>query len=258
MKKLRPSVEDKTKFIEDITERLAWYNHGSLEDFDIKDIIKEYSALPKNIRKPTLQITSEAYMKMLELVNQSSVECSWHGLVSHESINNTYCIYDILVFPQRNSATSTTTDEKEFAEWQTGLIMDPEFPIENLRMHGHSHVNMNVFSSGVDDKYQKDLITKVDNGDYYIFLIMNKKMEICIFLYDFEQQVMFEKNDITFEIIDNRCKDIKAWAKEQLNTFAITEYPRTKYAKPSYFEEEESYFSNIKPIFQGGKAYGSK
>lgn len=257
MKKLRPSADDKTKLIGDITERLAWFNRGSLEDFDIKDLLKEYSAIPKNVKKPIVQITSDAYMMMLELVNQSPVECSWHGLVDKN--DNTYCIYDVLVFPQRNSPTSTTTDEKEFAEWQTELILDPEFPIEHLRMHGHSHVNMNVFSSGVDDKYQKDLITKVENGDYYIFLIMNKKMEICMFLYDFEQQIMFDKNDIKFEIVDDRFSDIRAWAKEQLDTFAITERPATKYTKTGgYFEEESSYFNNIKPIFQGGKTYGSK
>ena len=263
MKKLRASVEDKIKLIEDITERLSWFNKESLEDFNIDDLKKEYTKLPKNVNKPTLQITAEAYMRMLELVNQSAVECSWHGLVTRDIETNTYLIYDVLVFPQRNSATATTTDEKEFAEWQTKLILDPDFPIENLRMHGHSHVNMNVFSSGVDDKYQKDLITKVDDGDYYIFLIMNKKMEICIFIYDFNQQIMFDKNDIEFQIIGSN-NDIRAWAKEQLKEYAITERPVTP--QTSYYsgrktifndDSEYSYFGNTKPVFKGANN-GSK
>ena len=256
MKKLRASVDEKVKFIEDITERLSWFNRESLEDFNIDDLKKEYSKLPDKVNKPTLQITAEAYMKMLELINQSDVECSWHGLVLRNEEENSYLIYDILVFPQRNSATSTTTDEKEFAEWQTELILDPNFPIERLRMHGHSHVNMNVFSSGVDDKYQKDLITKVDDGDYYIFLIMNKKMEICIFIYDFSQQIMFEKNEINFQIVGQNG-DIKAWAKKELDEKAITQRPVTAktYTKPasSYYDDDygTSYFSNVKPIFKG-------
>ena len=252
MKKLRATPEEKAHLIEDLTEQLAWFNKAPLSDFKIDDLLKEYSQIPKNVVKPEVTITTEAYLKMLELVNQSDVECSWHGLVKR--FGDKYLIYDVIVFPQINSATSTTTDEKEFAEWQTKLIMDPDFPIEELRLHGHSHVNMNVFSSGIDDQYQKDLLTKVDDGDYYIFFIMNKKMELCIFLYDFEQQVMFDKNDINFRIVS--CStDIRTWAKEQLKEYATTARPVTAktYHKPAYYEDDyhAGYFGNVKPIFKG-------
>lgn len=253
MKKLRPTIEEKTKFIEDLTEQLAWFNKGTLEDFKIDDLVKEYSKIPKDVVKPDIVISAEAYLKMLELVNQSSVECSWHGLVKR--FGHKYLIYDVLVFPQINSPTATTTDEKDFAEWQTKLILDPKFPIEELRLHGHSHVNMNVFSSGVDDKYQKDLLAKVDDGDYYIFFIMNKKMEMCIFLYDFEQQIMFDKNDINLKI--QACKtDIRQWAKDQLKEYATTERTFPKHHPTSLLsycddEYEYSYFSKSKPIFKG-------
>ena len=252
MKKLRVTAEEKEKIILDITEYLAWFNKGSIEDFDIKDLLKEYTKLPDNIQKPVLNISAESYLKMLELINQSSVECSWHGLVRRGG--NEYFIYDILVFPQINSATSTTTDEKEFAEWQTKLIMNPEFPIEDLRMHGHSHVLMNVFSSGVDDQYQKDLITKVEDDDYYIFLIMNKKMEMCAFIYDFTQQVMFETSDIEIKINYGNT-DIKQWAKDQLKENATTErvFPKHRAYYQEDVEEVYSYFNKSEPIFKGVK-----
>lgn len=258
MKKLRPTNEEKVKFIEDLTERLNWYNKGTLEDFSIDDLKKEHSKIPENVTKPSIAVTAEAYLKMLELVNQSSVECSWHGLVKR--FGDAYLVYDVLVFPQINSPTSTTTDEKEFAEWQTKLILDIEFPIEELRLHGHSHVNMNVFSSGIDDKYQKDLLMKVEDGDYYIFFIMNKKMELCIFLYDFVQQVMFDKNDIDFKIMSSST-DIREWAKEQLKEYAITEraFPKGKTTLLSYCDDDYSYsyFSNSRPVFKGANN-GSK
>lgn len=255
MKKLRPTEEEKQKLLLMISNKLSFHNKGSIEAFSIEDLKTEFKALPKNIKKPTLYIKAEAYMKMLELVNQSPVECSWHGLVKRDREQNKYLIYDILVFPQINSATSTTTDEDAFAEWQTNLIMDINFPIEDLRMHGHSHVNMNVFSSGIDDQYQEDLLTKVDDGDYYIFLIMNKKMEICIFLYDFTQQIMFEKNDINFEIIgDNEY--IRSWADEQLKEKAKTAAPIRKKAKSFYDDwyKDEDYTvagTCVTPIFRG-------
>lgn len=251
MKKLRATPEEKAHLIEDLTEQLTWFNKAPLSDFKIDDLLKEYSKIPKDVIKPDVAITAEAYLKMLELVNQSDVECSWHGLVKR--YGDKYLIYEVLVFPQINSATSTTTDEKDFAEWQTKLIMDTNFPIEELRLHGHSHVNMNVFSSGIDDKYQKDLLTKVEDGDYYIFFIMNKKMELCMFLYDFEQQVMFDKNDINFRIISCN-KDIRQWAKDQLKEYAITERPVTAktYHKSAFYEDDYmSYFGNTKSIFKG-------
>ncbi len=172
-------------------------------------------------------------------------------MVTRDVEKQEYYIYDILVFPQINSPTSTTTDEKTFAEWQTNLILDMNFPIENLRMHGHSHVNMNVFSSGIDDKYQEDILAKVDNGDYYIFLIMNKKMEICIFIYDFVQQIMFDKNDIEFEIVgENDC--IRDWARKQLKENSRTTAPSNP--KRSFKYEDDNYTifgTNVSPIFKG-------
>ena len=259
MKKLRPSVEEKTKLIEDITEYLACYNKGSLEDFSINDLIKEYTKIPKDVKKPVIQVSADAYIKMLELVNQSELECSWHGLVRRSTDKNLYYVYDILVFPQINSPATTTTDETEFANWQMKLISDMNFPIEDLRLHGHSHVNMSVFSSGVDDKYQKDLITKVDNGDYYIFFIMNKKMEICILLYDFDQQILFEKADIDFQIVDAECNDIRGWARKELKenaTTASNNFQLSPVGRKTWLDDEErclSYFGTAKPIFKGAK-----
>lgn len=255
MKKLRANDQEKNLFINNVIKKL-FNSKTNIEDFSIEELKKEFSEVSKDVNKPTLIIPAEIYVTMLELVNQSSVECSWHGLVDRDIDNNTYTIYDILVFPQINSPTATTTDEDEFAKWQTELIIDPEFPIEDLRMHGHSHVNMNVFSSGVDDQYQEDLLAKVEDGDYYIFLIMNKKMEMCIFIYDFNQQVMFEKDDIELKITDISDKDIRTWVKDELEQNATTSRPTYSKGTTKIVREEEnfySYFGNAKPIFAGRK-----
>ena len=261
MKKLRATSSEREEFLKAIRDELYMGNYGKvIEDFSIEDIKKEFSKVPENINKPILNVTAETYVKMLELVNQATGECSWHGLVDRQEYNNTteYTIYDILVFPQINSGIATTTDEDEFAEWQTKLIMDPDFPIENLRMHGHSHVNMNVFSSGVDDKYQEDLLAKVDDEDYYIFLIMNKKMEICMFIYDFTQQVMFDTDDIDFRIINSETgEDLRTWAIDELEqnerTSKVANKSNNVISQIMFDEEDYSFFGNAKPIFKGMK-----
>ena len=217
--------------------------HKDIDDF-LNELDKE-----KTIAYPTIGITSDAYVKMYELVKQSSTEIQWHGLVKRAK--NVYLIHDILVFPQTNSTTSTSSDQEAFTKWQTDLVMDMDFPIEELRMHGHSHVNMNVFSSSIDDGYQSELITKVDDGDFYIFLVLNKKMEMYALLYDFDQQILFEGKDIKIKIYDKEAIDIREWCANQIKVNCKTSKPTTYSKSPKTnfeieeYDYEESYISNL-------------
>ena len=45
-------------------------------------------------------------------------------------------------------------------------------------MHGHSHVNMGTSPSATDTKLQEDHLAQLQDNDFYIFLIVNKKREI--------------------------------------------------------------------------------
>ena len=232
MKKLRLTTTEWEEMLKDISIKYHENCKQNIMNFeytkkDVADFIKNSET--NNIQSPIIQITADAYVKMYELVKQSDVEIQWHGLVLKEG--NTYTIYDILVFPQTNSATSTNSNQNEFAEWQMKLIMDMEFPIDNMRMHGHSHVMMNVYSSSIDDGYQSELITKVEDGDYYIFLVLNKKMEMYPLLYDFEQQLLFEGKDIEIKILDQSGQDIRAWCKEKIKEYCKTTTARA-YSTP--------------------------
>ena len=185
----------------------------------------------KKLKKPTIFIRANAYLKMQELVMQSDVEISWHGLVKRDIEKNAYLIYDILVFPQVNSATSTNTDQTEYAKWVQEIMMDEdESKFDDMRMHGHSHVNMNVFSSGVDDEYQKNLITNIKDGDYYIFLILNKKHDICALLYDYNQQILFETKDLNIRVITDTNESISVWAANQIKNNC----KKPPYTRPQY------------------------
>lgn len=277
MKKIKINTNEIEIFVTEAIQKLLnnFKNKSSLSiddilKFTLDEEIKKLQNIPEDIKKPKVFIEADAYIKMLELIRQSDVEISWHGLVERNLEENTYTVYDILVFPQINTATTTTGDEEKFAEWQMGLIQDMDFPYEDLRMHGHSHVNMSVFSSGVDDQYQKDILAKVKDGDYYLFLIMNKKLEICPLLYDFNQKILFEKDDIKIEIVSNYEGGLRNWASNQISKYCKTQsftYSRQKNYYPRYaYEYEDEYFKereasilemNTKPIF-GGQKNGSK
>ena len=255
MKKLRLTEAEKQGLLEDFLAKFITSGSNPNNFEYTKKDMSDY--LDKNakadIKKPTLYITADAYTTMYELVKQSSVEIQWHMMVTRNLEDQIYTIYDVLLFPQTNSGTSTTSDQNEFAAWQMALIQNIDFPIEELRGHGHSHVNMNVYSSGIDDAYQTELITKVEDGDFYIFLVLNKKMEMYALIYDFAQQMIFETKDIDIKILTKEGIDIKEWCTEQIKTYCKS-YSKPKYGsvyKPrnpipkSYPIEEEDYIANI-------------
>lgn len=269
MKKLRLTKEEKELLMQSIQEKFdktGKYDVSSFEytSKDLKDFLNDKIA--KTVKKPTVLINADVYTKMYELVKQSNIEIQWHLMVKRYKEEAEYLVYDILLFPQTNSGTSTTTDQDEFAEWQMELIKDKDFPLEDLRGHGHSHVNMNVYSSGVDDAYQRDLTTKAQDGDYYLFLVLNKKMEMYALLYDFDQQIVFETKDMTLEILDEDGVDIKAWCESQIKTYCKTVTRPTKayyshQTKDTNLEldkilaREEELIANIK---QTGSFYGRR
>ena len=233
---LKLKNEEINDILEFIKDKLIQSKNINKLNITPKELIEKTM---ENIAPPTILIPAEIYTKMFALVMHSPVEISWHGLVKRDIKTNTYLIYDILVFPQINSPTTTTTDEKEFADWMTEKIIDPDFPIEDMRMHGHSHVNMNVFSSSVDDKYQEDLIAKVEDGDYYIFMVLNKRHDMCAFIYDYKQNVLFTTDDILIQVIDNTRVDIDYWASEQIEQLCKT--AKTKKYNPGSYTSGDLY-----------------
>lgn len=258
--RLKFKSEEIESVLETVLKKLKECKNISTFSITAKDLFGDKKDEFKNLVKPTILIPADIYCKMFALVEQSPVEISWHGLIHRDIENQIYEIYDILVFPQINSATSTTTDEDDFADWMSELIMDPKFPIQDLRFHGHSHVNMNVFSSGVDDAYQEDILTKVEDGDYYLFLVLNKRHEICALLYDCAQQILFTTHDLDIRVTDPNRKDIFKWAKEQISEFCEEEKKKYNYGTYVGYQQklQMSVYDDEEDVFVSGKKVAPK
>ena len=226
MERLRLTHKEKVDIIEAFKEEVEKADKLSTINFDPKGYIGKIDE--KTVIKPTLIIKPEIMYKMQALVDESSVEISWHGFVKRDKEKNIYFLYDIALFPQINSASTTTTDQDKYAEWISQYITDTESNFEDMRLHGHSHVNMGVFSSGTDNAYQEDLITHTEDGDYYIFLILNKKREMCVLIYDFEQQILFKNHEVIVKIMDKDTVDAYTWAKQMIKEYCTEEKPKWK------------------------------
>lgn len=142
--------------------------------------------------KAVVVITTEAKEKMFALVSSVPTEIAWHGLASKLE-KGKYEIYDILVYPQIVTPVTVNTDQEKYETW---LLSLDDATFNALRMHGHSHVNMGVSPSGVDLKHQEDTVNNLSSNDFYLFLIMNKRGEIYVRIFDVEDNTIYEKNDI--------------------------------------------------------------
>ena len=169
-------------------------------------------------RRATVYFTPEAWMKMYMLVVNFDKEVAWHGVAkrSEDPEKDEYIISDILVYPQKVTAATVETDQEEYENWLYEL---PDEVFNNLRMQGHSHVNMGVSPSGVDTTHQEKIMRQLDDDMFYIFMIWNKSFTKWVKVYDFAKNTMFETADVDVKILDENwsldefLKDAKSSVK---------------------------------------------
>lgn len=163
-------------------------------------------------QKVIIYFTADAFLKQRTLVQECTQEVGWHGTVTRLS-DSEFLIDEILVFPQVVSGTDVTPDETDYANWIMQFFTDDEdTTIERMRFHGHSHVNMGTTPSGTDANYQSNMLAHIK--DFYIFMILNKKNEMNIMIYDITNNTFYDKDDVTYKIILGDGTSLGEWYTE--------------------------------------------
>lgn len=183
-------------------------------------------------RKATLYFTELAYLKMLTLVREFDKEVAWHGIAKrHDTEEDAYVISDILVYPQEVTGATVNTDQEKYQMW---LMNHEDDVFNNIRMQGHSHVNMGTTPSTVDTSLYERLLDQLDDTMFYIFLIWNKRNEKTIKIYDLAKNVLFETADVTVSLIEDGTgmEKFLSTAKEMVQDKKYTPTTPTNYGKP--------------------------
>lgn len=157
---------------------------------------KEFGKIDKRAR---LVYTELAWLKQSILINEFDKEVAWHGVAKRGEDQFEYIIEDILVYPQEVTGATVNTDQQRYNEW---LYQHPDEVFNNLRMQGHSHVNMAVSPSSVDLNLYEGWLSQLDDTMFYIFLIFNKKGDKMVKIYDIRENVLFETADVDIEVTD--------------------------------------------------------
>lgn len=160
--------------------------------------IKVSSSLTRD-RKAHLVFDQIAWMKMWFLVHEWEKEVGWHGIVERtdrEDVDE-YVVHDIVIPPQKSNGAYVETDEEKYPAW---LMTLTDEQANGLHLHGHSHVNMGVTPSGQDTNNWTEILDACGQDSFYVFMILNKKAEKTIRIYDFKKNVSFETADIEVSV----------------------------------------------------------
>ena len=153
-------------------------------------------------RKATVYFTEIAWMKMQTLIREFDNEVAWHGVAyrGDDETKDEYYITDILVYPQEVTGATVNTDQKKYEMW---LMMHDDEVFSNIRMQGHSHVNMQTTPSGVDTTHQEKILAQLEDDMFYIFMIWNKRGEKTIKIYDLAKNILFDGTDVAVAVQDD-------------------------------------------------------
>jgi len=212
-------------------------------------------------RKATLLFSEKAWIKMHRLVSHFDKEVAWHGTARRgEDGKDEYIIDDIFVYPQEVTGATVNTDQKEYQEWLYGL---EDNVFNNLRMQGHSHVNMGTTPSGVDITHQEKIIEQLDDSMFYIFLIWNKKDERTIKIYDFAKNVLFETADVNIVVLEEDIgiisfiEDADDMVKTKTYTSSYGKQDEKKSTTPSSSSKDNKDSKELE-LYEGGKRKGRR
>ena len=171
---------------------------------DIKELLEEHIA-EKHLIEPNIFITSGAYVKMRKLVDDTSTEIGWYGTVTKcPGLNEVYVIEDILVYPQRVTGATCVQDDDKIFEFEMSLTTDQ---VNTKRFHGHSHVNMGVTPSGVDEQFYQDILSQVN--DYFIIAITNKRNDYTVRFYDMRNNILY--SDLPIRVLEDSGNALDVW-----------------------------------------------
>ena len=245
MKPISLSQEAKVVLMKEMISKFA----AALEDYEFNinetkfSYEKSFSVKTKD--KIVIRFTPQAYLRCLEMVKSYSSEIGWYGLI-RKLEDRVYQVYDIIVCNQRVSGGRVITDDDDMVEFYEKLTDEQA---EFLHFQAHSHVNMSTSPSSVDLDNQASTVKNMGGKGFYLFQIWNKSLDINSFLYDLDNNVFYDRNDIEVVVEDDEFGTVTEFIsslkdKVQSMTYTSTNaagnsnaYNYNYYSKPQTFED---------------------
>lgn len=174
-----------------------------------------YTILKPEIKPAPKIIFGRTAIKWIDaMVEIHPEEVGFYGVVD-ERDNNTYFIRDIF-YPKHSEVHSATCEISTEGEYEMMAWLenhDRGGDIQKVRFWGHSHHAMGVSPSQQDEKQSLEKMEQ--NKSYFIRAICNKKDQMSVSFFDYDNQVRFdhikwtiEEDEDTESMIENKVTEI--------------------------------------------------
>lgn len=256
MYQLKLTEQDKQFVLNEAMQYFASKLNNSRGADSIDFSYKIKRVVPVDTAKTTLYIYERAFTKMAMYVMDNRTEIGWHGLARKLENNEGYAITDTLLYPQVITATTVNTDQKKYQDW---LNAQPDEIFNQIKMQGHSHVSMSVSPSTVDETLYNTILQTLQENDFYIFMIVNKSLEMHVLIYDLAKNLVYETADIDIKIYDPNTKEElnTEYAAEKQKYLANQGVPTYRssygtYCKDYYSNNYDDYYDDYPSVYGGG------
>lgn len=161
---------------------------------------------------PGIYISLLAHNKMSEFMKQNDKEVGWLGKVTKSG--KAYSIEDVYLFEQEVHATTTEITTEGLNNFAMELMSTPDgMEVWNdIKLWGHSHVNMGTTPSGQDETQMK--LFEEGENDFFIRLIGNKKGDLRIDLFNYEEGIIYEELPYQIYMTENKLNAITKLREE--------------------------------------------
>lgn len=187
---------------------------------------------------PSINILDVALQKMKIYVDECPDEIGWLGVASREG--SLVTIRDVILFDQDVHATTTEITPEGLSQFAEELVKE-EGGVElwnNIKVWGHSHVNMSTSPSGQDDSQME--VFEDSGHEWFVRIIANKKGELVADFYDFETGICYIDTPWNIEYtgeakrINDRIEELYRYIEEETNKL----YDELDSHEKEFLEEE--------------------
>lgn len=242
MKYITPPEVDVEALVEEFRQSIKSRTNNQTIEF--KKSFTDLKIDETKVEKPVIYLSMEAWIKMQDLVQSCSEEIAWHATVEKVPYADNkdkwyYFVKQVYVYPQQVTGTFVDVDPVKWTEWSLQL---PDEVFSKIRFQGHSHVNMATSPSATDQATYQNLLDQLGKDDYYIFMILNKRNEFNIFVYDFAQNIIFDTKDCYVDVLLSNGSSLAKWTTENMKQVAKKPATTTSYPgsyRNSYYDDEE-------------------
>lgn len=193
---------------------------------------------------PIVIISKVALSKMQLYVENCQNEIGWLGVVTKTN-DSLFIVEDVYLFKQNVHMATTEITPEGLSEFAEDLLSQPDGidVWNNIRLWGHSHVNMSTSPSKQDND---QMLTFAQGGHpWFLRIIANKKGNISIDLYDYSQGIIYKNLNWWVELTEEEKLIDKQIAILQAKAAAIKNKVLDFYKEP-IIEEIKNKVSSIR------------